>query len=143
MIGARAVTVAREWIGTPYMHQAARKGVGADCLGLVRGVWAELYGQEPERVPAYAADWGETGAVELLLDAAGRHLVGREGGEEQEGDVLLFRMREGGIAKHLGIAAGMPGAPTFIHAYSGHAVVESPLSFPWSRRIVARFGWPL
>ena len=27
------------WIGTPYRHQASLKGVGCDCLGLVRGVW--------------------------------------------------------------------------------------------------------
>ncbi|MGB3409057.1 MAG: peptidase, partial [Jannaschia sp.] len=27
-------------------------------------------------------------------------------------------------------------------AYSGHGVVESPLSAPWRRRIVARFEFP-
>lgn len=142
MSGTRAVAAARRWIGTPYMHQSSVRGVGTDCLGLVRGVWGELYGSEPEPVPAYTADWGEVGSVELLLDAAGRHLERRSGGEREIGDVLLFRMRDGGAAKHLGIAAGPPEAPTFIHAYSGHAVVESHLSAPWARRIVARFGWP-
>ena len=33
------VAEARAWIGTPYRHQASLKGVGCDCLGLVRGVW--------------------------------------------------------------------------------------------------------
>ena len=141
-MSARVVAATRGWIGTPYMHQASVRGVGTDCLGLVRGVWAELFGREPERVPAYGPDWGETGSVELLLDAAGRHLERRRGGEAEAGDVLLFRMREGGIAKHLGIAAETGSRPTFIHAYSGHAVVESPLSSPWERRVVARFGWP-
>jgi hypothetical protein len=51
-------------------------------------------------------------------------------------------MREGGIAKHLGIAAETGDAASFIHAYSGHGVVESPLSQPWARRIVARFTFP-
>jgi cell wall-associated NlpC family hydrolase len=32
------VAEARTWIGTPYRHQASLKGVGCDCLGLVRGV---------------------------------------------------------------------------------------------------------
>jgi hypothetical protein len=32
-----AVEIARGWIGTPYLHQASRRGAGADCLGLVRG----------------------------------------------------------------------------------------------------------
>jgi NlpC/P60 family putative phage cell wall peptidase len=42
------VAEAMDWIGTPYRHQASRKGVGCDCLGLVRGVWRALYGREPE-----------------------------------------------------------------------------------------------
>lgn len=55
------------------------------------------------------------------------------------GDVLLFRMRAGGVAKHLGLVSATGAAPAFIHAYSGHGVVESPLSAPWARRIAARF----
>jgi hypothetical protein len=51
-------------------------------------------------------------------------------------------MRDGGVAKHLGLAAEIGAQATFIHAYSGHAVVESPLSAPWRRRIVARFAFP-
>ncbi len=51
-------TAARGWIGTPYRHQASLKGVGADCLGLMRGVWREIYGGEPETVPAYSAGLG-------------------------------------------------------------------------------------
>ncbi|MEC8042057.1 MAG: hypothetical protein VX181_15355, partial [Pseudomonadota bacterium] len=58
------------------------------------------------------------------------------------GDVLLFRMRQGSVAKHLGLQSGVSAAPRFIHAYSGHGVVETALSQPWQRRIVARFGWP-
>lgn len=142
-MSARVVAIARTWIGTPYMHQASMKGCGTDCLGLIRGVWCELMGCEPERVPAYTADWGEGGTRELLLDAAGRHLCPRPAGAGGAGDVLVFRMRDGSIAKHLGIAAEIGAAPTFIHAYSGHSVVESPLSDPWARRVVARFGWPL
>jgi NlpC/P60 family putative phage cell wall peptidase len=59
-----------------------------------------------------------------------------------EGDVLLFRMRDGCVAKHLGIAASQGAAPTFVHAYTGHGVIESPLSEPWHRKIVARFAFP-
>ena len=36
------IAEARSWIGTPYRHQASLKGVGCDCLGLVRGVWRAL-----------------------------------------------------------------------------------------------------
>lgn len=36
------IAAARSWLGTPYHHQASRKGVGCDCLGLIRGIWREL-----------------------------------------------------------------------------------------------------
>jgi NlpC/P60 family putative phage cell wall peptidase len=43
---------ARDWLGTPYRHQASCKGAGTDCLGLLRGIWREIHGQEPRSVPA-------------------------------------------------------------------------------------------
>lgn len=139
-MGERVVALARGWIGTPYLHQASRKGVGADCLGLIRGIWRELHGQEPEVPPAYSPDWGETGGREVLMAGAARHLlpVGPDVALAA-GQVLLFRMRAGAVAKHLGIAAG---EERFLHAYSGHGVIDSPLSLPWKQRIVARFRFP-
>jgi len=134
-----AVVAARDWIGTPYVHQASVKGAGCDCLGLIRGVWRQLYGDEPQAIPSYSADWSEPQGDERLWRAAARHLSRARGPEVCCGDVLLFRMRPGAVAKHLGIAAGPPQSPTFIHAYTGHGVVESPLSAPWRKRIVARF----
>lgn len=141
--GARAVAIAREWIGTPYRHQASARGAGADCLGLLRGVWRELYGAEPEPVPAYTQDWSEPEGAERLWQAARRHLRSCDPRSVvRPGEVLLFRMRAGSVAKHLGLAAESGGRITFIHAYSGHGVVESPLSAPWARRVVARFEFP-
>lgn len=140
--GERAVAVARGWIGTPYRHQASCRGAGADCLGLIRGIWREVLGAEPERVPAYSFDWAETGAAETLWQAAGRHCRPKPRTAEAPGDLLLFRMRDGAVAKHLGLQAETGPGASFIHAYSGHAVVESPLSLPWRRRIVARFAFP-
>lgn len=139
-IGEQVATLARGWIGTPYRHQASTKGAGADCLGLMRGVWRELYGEEPEAVPAYTPDWSEPQGEERLWSAALRHLLVQQGAAV--GDLLLFRMRDGGVAKHLGIVGRIGPTPTFIHAYTGHGVVESPLSIPWQRRIVARFAFP-
>jgi NlpC/P60 family putative phage cell wall peptidase len=140
--GDRIVTAARGWIGTPYRHQAACRGAGCDCLGLVRGLWREIRGAEPERLPAYSMDWSEPARQEALWQAAARHLVVKPLTDEAPGDVILFRMREGSVAKHLGIVAGTGAAASFIHAYSGHGVVECALSAPWRRRIVARFAFP-
>ena len=49
--GARIVEIAHGWIGTPYRHQESCKGAGTDCLGLVRGVWRDYIGPEPEVPP--------------------------------------------------------------------------------------------
>ena len=143
MTGARAAALARDWIGTPYVHQASVRGGGTDCLGLLRGVWRALYGQEPEGVPPYTADWSEPAREELLWQAARRHLQPLPGTRpEGPGEVVLFRMRAGSVAKHLGISGRVGAEASFIHAYTGHGVVESPLSLPWQRRIVARFEFP-
>src|SRR5690606_6011340 len=63
-IGARPeadeiVAEALSWLGTPYRHQAYSKGVGCDCLGLIRGVWRSLYGDELEVPADYTPDWAE------------------------------------------------------------------------------------
>jgi len=138
----RIVTVARSWVGTPYRHQTALRGAGCDCLGLLRGVWREVLGTEPEPVPPYSMDWSEAQGEERLWAAAARNLIPTPLYSHAVGDVVLFRMRANSVAKHLGIVAGAGDTPTFIHAYSGHGVVESPLSVPWRRRIVARFKFP-
>lgn len=139
---ADVVEVARSWIGTPYIHQTSTKGAGTDCLGLIRGVWRELMGAEPEALPAYTPDWSEIDRVERLRAGADRHLV-RVDAAERPGDVLLFRMKGQAVAKHLGILGeARPGARTLIHAYSGHGVVESPLGPAWARRVVAVFAFP-
>ncbi len=133
---------ARGWLGTPYRHQASCRGGGADCLGLIRGIWRECYGHEPEAVPGYSMDWSEPQREERLWAAAARHLRELPAGTPLPGDVVLFRMRTAAVAKHLGIVSRGGDAPAFIHAYSGHGVVESPLSRAWARRIVARFEFP-
>ncbi|KJS41688.1 MAG: peptidase [Roseovarius sp. BRH_c41] len=140
--GARIVAAARGWIGTPYRHQAACRGAGCDCLGLVRGLWREIKGAEPERPPAYSMDWSEPARQEALWQAAARHFLAKDLAQEAVGDVILFRMREGSVAKHLGVVAELGAHASFIHAYSGHGVVETALSAPWRRRIVARFAFP-
>ncbi|KUF11929.1 NlpC/P60 family protein [Pseudoponticoccus marisrubri] len=139
---SRVVDVARGWIGTPYVHQASVKGAGCDCLGLLRGVWREVIGPEPEPVPAYSRDWSEPQGDERLWRAGLEHLRPRPLDRAALGDVLLFRMRDGAVAKHVGIQARIGPAASVIHAYSGHGVIESPLGRSWTRRIVARFALP-
>lgn len=133
------VASARAWLGTPYQHQASLKGVGTDCLGLLRGVWREHLGEEPEPVPPYTPDWAETRGEETLMQAAARYLPEIAITPAREGDVLLFRMGMGSPAKHCAIIS----APDrIIHAYWGHRVVETRLVAWWRRRIAAAYQFP-
>lgn len=131
------VARARAWIGTPYLHQAAHRGVGCDCLGLVLGVMEEMGLSVPRDLPAYTPDWDEPQGREGLLTELSRRL--EPCGPDGAGAVLVMRMRAGAVAKHLAIGTG---AGSFIHAYSRHGVVESCLTPPWRRRIAAAFAWP-
>ena len=136
---ARVVLAARDWIGTPYRHQASKKHVGCDCLGLVRGVWREVEGAEPETAPPYAAAWSEVSGHEQLLDAARRHFVPVAPDNWVASDLVVFRMRRNSIAKHAGI---LTGRDHFIHAYDGAQVTETPLCNFWRGCIAAVFRLP-
>ena len=145
MLSAETVTaddvvrIARGWIGTPYHHQASVRGVGTDCLGLVRGVWRELYGSEAAAPVPYTRDWSVGMGEETLLTAARRHLIEHPSGEVRPGRVLVFRYRAGLAAKHCGIATS---EEAFVHAMEGAAVCEVALTAWWRRRIAGVFGFP-
>jgi cell wall-associated NlpC family hydrolase len=86
--------------------------------------------------------------------------------EAAPGDVLVFRMRDGGVAKHAGIlvsASSFRRTPVsslelvaldsglrrnddqvshMIHAQEGLGVVEIPLGRWWLRRAVVAFRFP-
>ena len=134
----RIVTEARSWIGTPYRHQASLKGIGCDCLGLLRGVWRGVLGQEPELPPPYSPDWAEAGA-DTLVAAARRYLTEIDRREIAPGDVLLFRWRDTLPAKHCAVVAS-PGS--MIHAHDGASVVEVALCPWWRRHLAHAFRFP-
>ncbi len=148
---ARIVKAARRWIGTPYHDQASVRGVGCDCLGLLRGVWRDIVGPEPMPVPSYSRDWGEAGPVEVLAEAARIAMQELDVPDARTGDVILFRMRAGAIAKHVGILSGTArgahshrgGRSRFIHAYERTGVIEEHLTPAWQRRIAFAFRFPV
>ncbi|MDR7039427.1 MULTISPECIES: NlpC/P60 family protein [Methylobacterium] len=138
------VAAARGWIGTPYRHQASLRGVACDCLGLVRGVWRECLGPEPEAAPPYAASWAESAApgTDPLAEAAARHLLPvpiGPGYEPAPGDLLLFAFRAHLPARHCAIATGRG---SMIHAHDGAAVAEVALTRWWRRHLAHAFRFP-
>jgi NlpC/P60 family putative phage cell wall peptidase len=133
------ISLAKGWLGTPYCHQASLKNIGCDCLGLIRGVWRERFGNEPELPPPYAADWAEAGLEETFANAGKRHLIEVPPLVFQAGDVLLFRWKPHLPAKHAGIAIDRT---RMIHAQDGAAVSEVALSNWWLRRLAFAFRFP-
>jgi NlpC/P60 family putative phage cell wall peptidase len=129
----KIVDAARAWLGTPYRHQASTLGAGCDCLGLLRGAWRTLYGDEPVVVPPYRAD----GRGAELLAGAERWLVRAEG--LAEGCVVLFRLGRQAAPRHCGI---MVSATRFVHAQERLGVVEANLTDGWRRRVAAVFAFP-
>ena len=136
---ARIVAAARRWIGTPYLHQASLLGVGCDCLGLVRGVWRDCVGPEPEEAGPYAVDWAEATGIEALANAGIRYFLPRATRDFDAGDVLLFRWRANLPAKHLAIATSRE---TMVHAHESACVAEVAISDWWARRVAFVFSFP-
>lgn len=136
-MNTQAVAEARRWIGTPYRHQASALGNGCDCLGLLRGVWRALYGEEPETIPAYPADPRRDRAPDRLWQAAETYLTPRVGPPDL-GDVLLFRLSQRLPPRHCGIVSDNG---RFIHAQERIGVVEGALSASWTRRVAGVFSF--
>ena len=133
------IAAARAWLGTPYHDQASLRGVGCDCLGLARGVWRDLIGAEPQPIPPYSRDWGETGVREVLADGARGMMIEIPLARIGPGALVLFRMAPRAIAKHVGI---LTAPDQFIHAYDRLGVIEEALTTAWSRRIAFAFRFP-
>lgn len=133
-MGTDVVDIAREWIGTPYHHQQSLKGIGCDCLGLLRGVWRTYYqSDDPQTMPNYSPSWTDHRSDDPLVRAAEKFLLPATKGDLQGGEVVLFRLTSGVAAKHCAI---LTADNTMIHAYTRHGVVEAHYSEFWRKKAV-------
>ena len=113
--------------------------MGCDCLGLARGIWCEVVGPEPFPIPPYSRDWGETGPVEVLAEGARACMIEVRTDDPPPGALLMFRMRERAIAKHVGI---LTDNNTLIHACERLGVIDEPFTRSWRRRLAFAFLYP-
>ena len=133
------IEAARSWIGTPYHHQASLKGVGVDCVGLIRGVYEEVYNTKVDEKFDYSADWGDANGNEDMVLAAYKYLEPVPVEERSPGNVILVRWRKHRVAKHSMILTGDNRA---IHAYNRSPVSEINLNDWWTQKIVYAFAFP-
>jgi NlpC/P60 family putative phage cell wall peptidase len=133
------VDTATKWLGTPYLHQAAKKQLGCDCLGLILGVGRELGVDLPATVPPYSASWRDPHAAHTLEEQADKYLQRQNDRPPQTGDIMLFRMRRDLPAKHCAISVG---PDHMIHAQEGVGTIRLVFDTPWRRRLVAHYTFP-
>jgi cell wall-associated NlpC family hydrolase len=118
-LGARAVVLAKEQVGTPYAFGGGDPQAGFDCSGLVQWTYGRLGIALPRSVKELAAV-GQPVATEDL----------------RAGDLLFFSTRGGDRPDHVGIYAEKH---RFVHAPSRGSVVrtESLNDAWWRRRWIA------
>lgn len=117
----RALEAARSWLGTPHVAGASRKRVGCDCVGLIRGVFAEVEGRPAPAVPPLHRDWFAARG-RPLVDALRRHL--REIAVPDAGPGTVVVVRIGGRREvHCGV---LDHGRRLIHSVERHGVVRVP-----------------
>lgn len=134
------VTEAREWIGTPYIHQQRKKGAATDCVGLIIGLYEHFVQPVPKKViPSYSPWWAEEGNRNIMVGLLENYLVERDVTDRSPGVFLTFSLNEGKPIKHAGV---MGFDNKLIHAYDRHPVHEVHLSDWWDRRVRRVFALP-
>lgn len=136
------VEQARRWIGTPFHHQAAQRGLGCDCLGLIRGVWHALGGIVPSEEMDYASHWGHQPGPNRFYIGLARYLDPIDIAELEHGDVVLCSLRLGGPLEHAGFVATDQDERRIIHAHTDHGVIEEAFDPIWARLSKAAFRFP-
>lgn len=131
------VAEARSWLGTPWRHQAAAKGVGCDCVGLIRGVAEPFIGPVPIALD-YSARWHLYRAEPLMHRLFAERCAEIEADDALPGDVLSFGVGKG-PAHHCAYVSPVG----LIHCYrEAGRVVEQSMTEWWRRNLRHAFRFP-
>lgn len=120
------VAEAREWLGTPWQHQARLKGVAVDCIGLVAGVALNLGlpGAKAWHADPRFSTYGRTPDPALLLAGCREYMDPVP--YAKLGDVLVMRARNVKQPTHFAIVTATD--PTYIiHSRLARKVSENRL----------------
>lgn len=134
---AAIVAEAKRWIGTPFHWQAAKRGVGCDCKGLVVGVGKAVGLPEADDLACSIHDYGMV-VDEALLRATLERLL-RRVETPRPGDVMLMPVGSPLKAQHLGLFIG---DGRMVHCYQAgpECVISVPIGR--SRPIDSYWTWP-
>lgn len=134
---AEIAAAARGWLGTPFVHQGRRRGIGVDCAGVVIGVAREL-GLSQFDTRSYPAQ-PDPVQMRALLEA---HLDPVAWTERRAGDILWFRVELD--PQHLGLLVDAGEAPVMVHAFGRPGVmkvVETRVDAFWQERLAGCYRY--
>ncbi len=122
-----ALSLARNWLDTPFVEGASRIGVGADCAGLIEGIVRELGLAFPAR---------DSVAHDILAAASAVFLPSQT---IHHGCLVLLSRDPNGPPLHAGIVTD---TATIVHAHWSAGVVENRFGKWFQRRVTHIFAWP-
>ena len=130
------VAMALSWLGTPFVHSQGVKGVGVDCVQLVKQVGVESGFQFSGDLPVY----GMTPDYQVMQRELNKHLDPIPFRGLQIADLLWFKS-EGML--HLGIVIET-NPLTVVHAYNGKnrkEVIRTRVYGDWRHNINGCFRY--
>lgn len=124
---------ARTWIGVRYHHQQASRA-GADCIGIILGVAAELgYDWHHFDIP-YRGRYPDGHTFQEQIEKACKSTD-----KPEPGDLLLFKIWH--YPQHCAL---LTDKGTMIHSYTSiEKVTENDFSEPWKKLFVKAYELPL
>lgn len=126
------IAEARSWVGTPWLHQGALKGVGVDCAGFIEQVC--LNAGLPLAAD-FTRDYRRKEDGTIMLRILGELSEYTMGGMEPSNVIAFHNERERDIPRHLAFLSQiLPQTKYIIHA-SSHGVVEHRMDGSWLRKI--------
>lgn len=140
---AQVVLEARNWLLTPFKHQAMLKGIGVDCVGLIIGVGRSLglMGEFDAHAPRYRG-YGRLPHPTMLSNACDEFLDRTD--DPGLGDILLMRFEND--PQHFAIISDiMPERIIHAHASVGrvveHTLESGGVPPVWRKRIVQSYRY--
>jgi len=135
------IDAARQYLGTPWQHQARKRGVAVDCIGLLVGAFTDAgyaiddvtdYGRNPNprRFLGHLARYfdrigGKADATLVEHDRDAWEFA-------RTGDVLVFSFVGRDTPQHVGICTGTNVLHTF---QTAGKVAEHAMNMEWQRNL--------
>lgn len=135
---------AKQWLGTPFHHQAWQKGIGCDCYGLIYGLHCEIAAYHaiapvPPPIFYYPAHWQALAPYqEQLITHLKTFTIPTT--TASAGDILLFGTKNSGIV-HCGIKIAEQSFINACNETAIHAVVTTDLCEKWQSRLQAVYAY--